>query len=110
MDSVIHNAGVGFKEPYQETEDALPHVFQINSLAPYILTCLINKPKRLIYTSSGLHQQGDTKLEDLLWKKRNGMIHRHIPTPNCRIFYWLLQFPNVGLTYFATWYPQDGCH
>ncbi|MBL3658278.1 SDR family NAD(P)-dependent oxidoreductase [Fulvivirga sediminis] len=70
MDSVIHNAGVGFKEPYQETEDALPHVFAINSLAPYILSCLINKPKRLIYTSSGMHEQGDTKLEDLLWDKK----------------------------------------
>lgn len=70
MDSVIHNAGVGFKEPYHQTEDALPHVFAINSLAPYILTCLINKPKRLIYTSSGMHEQGATKLEDLLWKKK----------------------------------------
>ncbi|RXG11423.1 NAD(P)-dependent dehydrogenase (short-subunit alcohol dehydrogenase family) [Leeuwenhoekiella aestuarii] len=68
MDSVIHNAGVGFQEPYQETEDALPYVFAINSLAPYILTCLINKPKRLIYTSSGMHQQGDAELKDLFWK------------------------------------------
>ncbi len=70
MDSVIHNAGVGFQEPYGITEDGLPHLFAINSLAPYILTCLINKPKRLIYTSSGMHEQGDTNLRDPLWKMK----------------------------------------
>lgn len=69
QDSVIHNAGVGFQEPYQKTEDGFPHVFVINSLAPYILTCLIRRPKRLIYTSSGMHEQGDTSLEDVLWAK-----------------------------------------
>ena len=35
----------------------------MNSLAPYILTCLIRRPKRLVYTSSGLHRSGDAKLE-----------------------------------------------
>jgi NAD(P)-dependent dehydrogenase (short-subunit alcohol dehydrogenase family) len=71
FDAVIHNAGVGYREPRRvATEDGLPLVFAVNTLAPYILTALIHKPKRLVYVSSGLHQGGDSSLEDLLWEKR----------------------------------------
>jgi NAD(P)-dependent dehydrogenase (short-subunit alcohol dehydrogenase family) len=52
------------------TEDLLPHVFAINSLAPYILTALIERPERLIYLSSGLHRSGDASLDDMLWEER----------------------------------------
>lgn len=71
VDSIIHNAGVGFREPFQKTKDGFPHVLMINSLAPYILTCLIKKPKRLINTSSGMQEQGDASLKDLLWETKN---------------------------------------
>ena len=71
FDAVIHNAGVGYQEPRRiATEDGLPHVFAVNTLAPYILTALIRKPKRLIYLSSGLHKSGDTSLKDLAWEHR----------------------------------------
>lgn len=71
MDAVIHNAAVGYQERKRlETEDGLPHVFAVNTLAPYILTALIRRPKRLIYLSSGLHLQGDASLDDLLWERR----------------------------------------
>ncbi len=71
FDAVIHNAGVGYKEPRRvATEDGLPHVFAVNTLAPYILTALIRKPKRLVYLSSGLHQSGDASLKDLAWQHR----------------------------------------
>src|ERR1700723_1258424 len=71
FDAVIHNAGVVYRDPRRiETEDGLPHVFAVNTLAPYILTALIEKPKRLVYLSSGLHQGGDTSLQDLLWERR----------------------------------------
>lgn len=71
FDAVIHNAAVGYRETGRiATEDGLPHVFAINSLAPYILTALIHRPKRLIYLSSMLHQQGDESLKDLLWENR----------------------------------------
>ena len=76
FDAVIHNAAVGYREPNKAlTADGLPQVFAVNSLAPYILTCLIAKPARLIYVSSGLHQSGDTSLKDLVWAARpwNGM-------------------------------------
>jgi NAD(P)-dependent dehydrogenase (short-subunit alcohol dehydrogenase family) len=71
FDAVIHNAGVGYREPRRiATEDGLPHVFAVNTLAPYILTALIDKPKRLVYLSSGLHQSGDISLKDLAWQER----------------------------------------
>ena len=44
MDAVIHNAGV-----YSG-----PHVMPVNIVAPYLLTALIDRPKRLIYLSSGI--------------------------------------------------------
>ena len=71
FDAVIHNAGIGYREPRRiATKDGLPHVFAVNTLAPYILTALIQKPKRLVYLSSGLHQSGDATLKDLAWEHR----------------------------------------
>lgn len=71
FDAVIHNAAVGYREPRRiQTVDGLTHVFAINTLAPYILTALMRKPKRLVYLSSGLHQSGDTSLQDLQWESR----------------------------------------
>jgi NAD(P)-dependent dehydrogenase (short-subunit alcohol dehydrogenase family) len=71
FDAVIHNAGIGYRETRRiATEDGLPQVFAVNKLAPYILTALIQKPKRLVYLSSGLHQSGDASLKDLAWEHR----------------------------------------
>jgi len=71
FDAVIHNAAVGYQEPRRiATEDGLPQVFAVNTLAPYILTALIKRPKRLVYLSSGLHQNGDDSLQDLAWEQR----------------------------------------
>jgi NAD(P)-dependent dehydrogenase (short-subunit alcohol dehydrogenase family) len=71
LDAVIHNAGIGYKEPRRiATEDGLPQVFAVNTLAPYLLTALIRRPKRLVYLSSGLHQSGDASLKDLAWEHR----------------------------------------
>jgi len=55
FDVVIHNAGV-----YQVSAK---EIFAVNTIAPYVLTCLMQKPKRLIYLSSGMHLQGHTKIE-----------------------------------------------
>jgi NAD(P)-dependent dehydrogenase (short-subunit alcohol dehydrogenase family) len=71
FDAVIHNAAIGYREPRRiVTEDGLPHVFAVNTLAPYILTALIKRPKRLVYLSSGLHRSGDASLKDLAWENR----------------------------------------
>jgi len=70
FDVVIHNAGVYHDPRGTRTVDGLPNIFAVNSLAPYILTCLITKPKRMVYTSSGLHRSGDASLSDLTWSSR----------------------------------------
>jgi NAD(P)-dependent dehydrogenase (short-subunit alcohol dehydrogenase family) len=70
FDAVIHNAAIGSREPKRTTADGLPHVFAINTLAPYVLTALIRKPNRLVYLSSGLHYSGDASLRDLAWRER----------------------------------------
>ena len=67
LDAVIHNAGVGFREPRIETADGLAHVFAINVLAPYLLTALIERPQRLIYLSSGMHRGGRARLTGMDW-------------------------------------------
>ena len=71
IDAIIHNAAVGYREPRRiASKDGIPHVFAVNTLAPYILTALIRRPKRLVYLSSGLHHSGDASLKDLLWERR----------------------------------------
>jgi NAD(P)-dependent dehydrogenase (short-subunit alcohol dehydrogenase family) len=55
FDAIIHNAGVYTVSPKE--------IFAVNTLAPYILTSLIEPPERLIYLSSGMHRQGHAKLE-----------------------------------------------
>ncbi|HEY5748028.1 MAG TPA: SDR family NAD(P)-dependent oxidoreductase [Chryseolinea sp.] len=54
FDAIIHNAGV-----YQVPGKL---ILAVNTLAPYILTALIQMPKRLIYLSSGMHLQGHPNL------------------------------------------------
>ncbi|MCW2974819.1 MAG: short-chain dehydrogenase/reductase [Actinomycetia bacterium] len=71
FDAVIHNAAIGYREPRRiETEDGLAHVFQVNVLAPYLLTALVRRPDRLIFLSSGLHRAGYPDLYDLQWEQR----------------------------------------
>ena len=71
FDAVIHNAGIGYREPKRVvTEDGQSHVLAVNTIAPYILTALITRPKRLVYLSSVLHQDGDPSLNDLTWADR----------------------------------------
>ena len=69
-DAVIHNAGVGYREPHVQTEDGLEHVFAVNVLAPYLLTALIRPPARLVYLSSGMHRGGTASLSDPQWTLR----------------------------------------
>src|SRR5438477_12509250 len=71
LDAVIHNAGIGYREGRVEREPGVPSVFAVNVLAPYILTALIEKPKRLVFVSSGMHRGLRPRMDDLLWTKRS---------------------------------------
>jgi len=57
FDAIIHNAGI------YRAEGQL--ILAVNTLAPYILTCLIHRPERLIYLSSGLHLNGNPDLRNM---------------------------------------------
>ena len=63
FDAVIHNAGI-----YQGSGR---EVFTVNTLAPYILTCLIQKPQRLIYLASDMHLHVRPALENIASGKGN---------------------------------------
>lgn len=82
FDCVMHNAALG---PSAAPSSSKGGLFAVNTLAPYVLTCLMDKPQRLVYVSSGLHRSGrprldsrtsiegsgygDTKLHDILLAK-----------------------------------------
>src|SRR5215213_5659877 len=70
FDAVIHNAGVGGAADRRTTEDGLERIFQVNVVAPYLLTALIPRPGRLVYLTSGLESQGRAVLDDLQFERR----------------------------------------
>jgi NAD(P)-dependent dehydrogenase (short-subunit alcohol dehydrogenase family) len=70
FDAVIHNGAVGYREGHHLTADGFSHVFAINTLSAYVLTALIERPRRLVYLSSGMHHHADAHLDDILWNKR----------------------------------------
>ncbi|MCI4004603.1 SDR family NAD(P)-dependent oxidoreductase [Dickeya dianthicola] len=63
IDSVIHNAGIL----------SGPQLLVVNVVAPYLLTALIQRPKRLIYLSSDMHQGGRASLAGMDWSGRTSM-------------------------------------
>jgi NAD(P)-dependent dehydrogenase (short-subunit alcohol dehydrogenase family) len=70
MDAAIHNAGVYTQRTRGETPEGHAVTFAVNTLAPYLLTALIERPFRLVYLSSGLHRGGEGSLPDLDWVDR----------------------------------------
>lgn len=70
MDAVIHNAGI-YREPNRgPTPEGHAKVLAVNTLAPYMLTALIERPERLVYLSSSMHHGGDASLRDVDWVER----------------------------------------
>src|SRR3954469_7158784 len=62
LDAVIHNAGV----------NRGPHILAVNVVAPYLLTALIQRPRRLVYLSSGMHEGGRADVARVDWSRRHG--------------------------------------
>ncbi|MGE3772970.1 MAG: SDR family NAD(P)-dependent oxidoreductase [Gammaproteobacteria bacterium] len=60
MDAVIHNAG----------SVSGAQLLVVNVVAPYLLTALIKRPRRLIYLSSSMHRGGRTSLAGMDWSGR----------------------------------------
>jgi len=70
MDAVIHNAGIFLEPSRGTTAEGHAKTLAVNTLAPYMLTALIDRPDRLIYLSSGMHQAGAGSLRDIDWTER----------------------------------------
>lgn len=70
-DAVVHNAGIGGGVPERvETHDGLERIFAVNTVAPYLLTALMDRPGHLVYLTSGLESDGTLELDDLQWRRR----------------------------------------
>jgi NAD(P)-dependent dehydrogenase (short-subunit alcohol dehydrogenase family) len=77
MDAVIHNAGVFLESSRATTADGHAKTLAVNTLAPYLLTALIDRPDRLIYLSSGLHHGGTGSLAERRTGLRREQALRH---------------------------------
>jgi NAD(P)-dependent dehydrogenase (short-subunit alcohol dehydrogenase family) len=70
MNAIIHNAGI-YREPSRgATPEGHARTLAVNTLAPYMLTALIERPDRLIYLSSGMHRGAAGSLRDIDWMER----------------------------------------
>jgi NAD(P)-dependent dehydrogenase (short-subunit alcohol dehydrogenase family) len=70
MHAVIHNAGI-YQEPSRgTTPEGHAKTLAVNTLAPYMLTALLERPERLIYLSSSMHRGGGGSLRDIDWVER----------------------------------------
>jgi len=109
FDAVIHNAGIGYQEPKRiVTEDGLSHVLAVNTIAPYILTALITRPKRLVYLSSVLHQDGDPSLNDLIWADRSWVGRQAYPIRSSMTCFWHSLLRDGGRAIFRMPWSQAG--
>jgi NAD(P)-dependent dehydrogenase (short-subunit alcohol dehydrogenase family) len=70
MDAVIHNAGTLSTTGRSPTPEGHATVLAVNTLAPYMLTALIERPRRLVYLSSDMHRSGTPSLRDIDWTER----------------------------------------
>jgi len=70
MDAIIHNAGIYLEPARGATPEGHAKTLAVNTLAPYLLTALIERPERLIYLSSGMHRGANGSLRDIDWVER----------------------------------------
>lgn len=80
FDAVILNAGL-FHGAFRKTPDTgVPAMVFVNVLAPYILACLLTRPKRLVFVASVLHRQAaNTNIEDIFWLERGEKEFQEFP-------------------------------
>jgi NAD(P)-dependent dehydrogenase (short-subunit alcohol dehydrogenase family) len=70
MDAVIHNAGIYRERSRGSPLEGHATILAVNTLAPYMLTALIERPDRLVYLSSSEHRAGEGPLRDIDWTNR----------------------------------------
>jgi NAD(P)-dependent dehydrogenase (short-subunit alcohol dehydrogenase family) len=70
IDAVVHNAAIYIDPRRVATPEGHARTLAVNVLAPYMLTAWIDRPSRLVYLSSGMHNDGDASLGDIDWTAR----------------------------------------
>jgi len=70
MSAVIHNAGIYLQRDRGSSSKGHATVLAVNTLAPYMLTTLIERPQRLIYLSSGMHRGASSTTFGSISKRR----------------------------------------
>lgn len=70
MDAVIHNAGISSTTGRSPTPEGHATILAVNTFAPFVLTALIDRPRRLVYLSSSMHRGGTSSLRDVDWIER----------------------------------------
>jgi NAD(P)-dependent dehydrogenase (short-subunit alcohol dehydrogenase family) len=79
MDAVIHNAGIYLERSRGDTPEGHAKILAVNTLAPYILTALIQRPGRLVYISSAMHRSGSGSESKLHVATLAAAVARHWP-------------------------------
>jgi NAD(P)-dependent dehydrogenase (short-subunit alcohol dehydrogenase family) len=65
-DVMVHNAGWASRDDSRPvTEDGLEQTFQVNLLAPFLLTAALPMPSRIVFVSSDSISRGAIRLDDL---------------------------------------------
>ncbi|KAI0837442.1 NAD(P)-binding protein [Hypoxylon sp. FL0890] len=65
-DAIVHNAGLMHGVSHLKGKEGIPALFAVNTLAPYILSSLVDPPpKRYVFVSSGMHHGGDSSLRNI---------------------------------------------
>jgi NAD(P)-dependent dehydrogenase (short-subunit alcohol dehydrogenase family) len=70
MDAIIHNAGTYLEPNRGATPEGHARTLTVNTLAPYMLTALIERPGRSVYLSSSMHRGVGDSLRDIDWVQR----------------------------------------
>lgn len=102
FDCIIHNAGVYLGPPSRNDKD-WPAALAVNTVAPYLLTALIQRPARLVYVSSSMHHGADDSLKDLAWTERGDKGWRDVQA------YSDTKFHNVLLAFAVARLWPDVC-
>ncbi len=71
MDAIIHNAGIASTKDRSPTPEGHASILAVNTLAPYMLTALIERPRRLVFLSSSMHRGGSSSLREIDWCARS---------------------------------------
>ena len=79
IDAVIHNAGIYRVPSRSATPEGHARTLAVNTIAPYMLTALIECRGRLVYLSSSMHRDGRPVLSDIDWVERS--IHQFSTQP-----------------------------